>query len=486
MKKDFTYIDYTGDSVINRGFEIYDGWKDKSLSSRKIVAHVERAVSAVKLNKSKAASIDALSCLFALDMRIKEKYNNILRCLFSYFSWRRETRTLNTLKSELNIPLGETDIRNAIAVMIERLAEQLENEWDEDGDDEAHGGKRNGKAEDEAATEEKEIEEAAEENPEAEELADKEETKKDSEEKEEMPIEESPQEDAKEEIGEKKETAEQQLEAEITATDEKEELAQENHDNLKEENNVSDVESEMSTDKKEEAKAYNDAVDSPPIYEETVRDRSSEQTSFIDEMIIDNMVKGDKNIIGYQRIDEAERNKDANIHQDTVAIQNEKNKITDKDAYLYDKMIATNKGETQQLGKIESTKQAEKVSETKTEQPKESIQKNEKVSQIKTDQPKETIQNNDNINSTKQEIKPLSEMHQSGNLNADLDNNIAYALNANMSLESKMAIIRMKEEQLREHMNITLEELGMNDTSDVLRVSEPDAVSPPSAVQNRK
>ena len=466
-KIDNAYLNQYTDNAIKRGYEIYDQWIDQKHGSRKIVASAEGAVKLFKKRKTMAAFIEALAYIFAIDTHIKEKYNNILRCLFSYFSWRRETRALGALKTELNIPLGDMDIRNLIAVEIVKLAEKLENGWDEDGDDETHGGKRSGKAEEEVASEEKEAE-ATDENPEAGELADKEEKEKDSEEKEETPIEETLQEEAKEEIGEKKENAEQQKEVEVTATDEKEELAQEKDENLKEENNVSDVESEPSTDKKEEAKAYNDAVDSPPLYEETVSERSAEKTSFIDEMIIDNMVKGDKSIIGYQRIDEAERLKEADIPQDTVASQKEENKSTDKDAYLYDKMIATDKGEAQQTLNVESTKQAEKVSETKTEQP------------------KETIQNNDNVNSNKQEFKPLSEMLQSDNRNVDMDNNIADAINTHMSLESKMALIRMKEDQLREHMSITLEELGMNDTSDVLRVSESDAVSPPSAVQNSK
>ena len=231
---------------------------------------------------------------------------------------------------------------------------------------------------------------------------------------------------------------------------------------------MSDVESEPSTDKKEESKSYNDAVDSPPLYEESAGERSAEKTSLIDEMIIDNMVKGDKNIIGYQRIDEAERIKESDIPENTVASQNEKNKSTDKDAYLYDKMIATDKGETQKTLNEESANKDEKIPETKTEQP------------------EEKVQNNENINSVKQEFKPSGEMLQSNNLNENLDNDIANALNDNMSLESKMAIIRMKEEQFREHINITLQELGMEDTSDVLRVSEPDAVIPPSAVQSGK
>ena len=464
---DFSHNNYSGDTVIGRGYEIYSEWKTKRVSSRRIVSLAERAVSSAKVKNTYFAYIEALSCIFALDMRIKERYKSILRCIFRYFSWRRESGALKRLK--LSIHIDESlDIRTAIEVELQRLREKLECEESDDGDD-VKGGKRNGKSEEAAASEEKQTEEEAKENPEADELADKEEAEKDSNEKEENSIEEAPHEEVSEEIGEINETAElQQNEVEKTATNEKTELAEENNENLKEENNMSDLESEMNTNKKEDAKVYNDAVDSPPLYEETVRERSSEQTPFIDEMIIDNMVKGDKNIVGYQQIDEIDRNKKADILQDTVSSQNESNKSIDKDGYLYDEMMLTYKGKEQQTLNVESTKQPEKVSEAKTEQL------------------KETVQNNGNVNSTKQEFNPLREMPQSNNLNVDLDNNIVDALNINMSLDSKMAIIRMKEDQLREHMTITLEELGMNDTPEVLRVSEPDTVNSPSVTQNRK
>ncbi len=473
-KIDNTYLNQYTDNAIKRGYEIYDEWIDQKHTSRKIVASAHSAVKVFKKRKTMAAFVEVLAYIFAIDTRIKEKYNNILRCLFSYFSWRRETRALSTLKTELNIPLGVMDIRNLIAVEIEKLAQKLEDGWDEDGsDDEAHGGKHNGKGEEEANAEKKETEDTDKEKPEAEELSDKEETEKDSEQKDEEPVEEAVQEEVKEAIGEQEEAAEaQNVESEKTAADKKEEPEPAKHDNLKElkeENNGPDEISEPSIDKKE-VQAYNDAVDSPPIYEETVSEGSKEKVSLIDEMVIDNMIKGDKNIIGYRRIDEAERNKKADVLQDAVESQSEKNKSADKDAYLYDKIIVTDKGEAQQTLNAASLKQAEKVSKTKPEQP------------------KETIQNNNNVNYAKQELKPLSEkpQSQSDNLNVDLENNIAYALNTNMSLESKMSLIRMKEEQMREHIRITFEELGMNDTVDVLRVSEPDEVSPPSAVQSRK
>lgn len=463
-KIDNAYLNQYTDNVINRGYEIYDEWVSKKHNSRKIVSAAVDAAKLFKKRKNMVAFFNALSHLFALDMRIKERYNNIFRCIFSYFSWRRETRALGFLKRELNIQLGEADIRNLIAVEIERLAEKLEDEWYEDGDDEAHGGKRNVKAEEEVASEEKEAE-TAEENSEVEELDDKEKAEKDAEEKEEKPIEDTQIEEANEEIGEKNETAEpQQEEVEITVTDKEKAPTQKNVENLKEENNVSDVESESSIDQKDktaEVRSYNDAVDSPPLYDETIDDRASKKISLIDEMIIDSMLRGDKDIMGYQRIDDAGQSNQVDTARDSVASKGEENKGADKDAYLYDKMLATVKGEAQRTV-VESTKQPEKASEIKTEQPK------------------------DTVNSNEQAFKPISEMLQTNNSNVDLENNIANEINTNMSLESKMSLIRMQEDQLREHMSITLEELGMDDTSDVLRVSEPNEVSPPSVAQNRK
>lgn len=462
---DNAYLNQYTDNVIKRGYEIYDDWIEKKHDSRKIAASAERAVKLFKNRKNMDAFIDALAYLFALDMRIKEKYNNILRCLFLYFSWRRETRALSFLKTALNIPLCDTDIRNLIAVEIEKVAEKLENGWDEDGDDETHGGKRNGKSEEEAvATEEKAQEQEHEEK--AEEITD---AKESSEEKTEDHSEQATSDEPiKNEASQQNPEEAISEEVEIVANDEKDQVQEENQSELKEESNVPDDKSEPSTDKKEEAKTYNDAVDSPPLYEENTRDQSDNKPSFIDEVIMDNMVKGKEDFIWHNPVDDVKQNKEADRPQDTVAHQNEESKESDKDAYLYDKMLATDKGEAQQTLNSESTKQAEKVSETKTEQP------------------KETIQNNDNATSTKEELQPLSETRQPDPTNVAQENNIAKELNENMSLESKLAYIRMQEEQFREHVNITLEELGINDTPEIIRVSEPDVVNQPTVTQSRK
>ena len=53
------------------------------------------------------------------------------------------------MKNALGIPKGVDDIRTAIEVKLKRLRESIK-EADEEGDDEAHGGKRNGRSAEEA------------------------------------------------------------------------------------------------------------------------------------------------------------------------------------------------------------------------------------------------------------------------------------------------------------------------------------------------
>ena len=177
-KNDNDYLNQHTDNVIKRGFEIYDEWVEKRLNSRKITVSADSAVKHFKKAKTIDAFINALAHIFALDTRIKEKYNNIFLCLFSFFSWRRETRTLKMLKSELNIPLGETDIRNSIALEIKKLAETLDIEFNEDDNDDTHGGKRNEKSEEETSAEEKINEESTEKENDIEEINDTKEKKK--------------------------------------------------------------------------------------------------------------------------------------------------------------------------------------------------------------------------------------------------------------------------------------------------------------------
>ena len=481
-KIDNVYLNECTDSVIKRGYEIYDEWIEKKHDSRKIVASAERTVKLFKNRKTMDAFIDALAYLFALDMRIKEKYNNILRCLFSYFSWRRETRALSFLKTALNIPLCDTDIRDLIAVEIEKVAEKLENGWDEDGDDETHGGKRNGKSEeDEVATEEKAQEKESEEK--AEEITD---AKESSEEKTEDHSEQATSnEPIKNEASQQKTEEAISEEVEIVANDEKDQVQEENQSELKEESNVPDDKSEPSTDKKEEAKAYNDAVDSPPLYEENTRDQSDNKPSFIDEVIMDNMVKGKEDFIWHNPVDDVKQNKEADRLQDTVAHQNEESKESDKDAYLYDKMLATDKGETQQTEKIESKQQTEKAPEVKSEEQNAFVQKNDTFESVqpKAENFREPIQV-DISHTQENEMR----MELSSNMTSEAIEAIKEAQSAFMSeqLDILDAEHKANANAMREQLTIASEELGMNDTDKSARVSEPNVISSPSVTQNRK
>ena len=463
-KFDNAYINQYTDNAIKRGYEIYDEWIEKKHDSRKIVASAERTVKLFKNRKTMDAFIDALAYLFALDMRIKEKYNNILRCLFSYFSWRRETRALSFLKTALNIPLCDTDIRDLIAVEIEKVAEKLESGLDEDGDDETHGGKRNGKSEEEAvATEEKAQEQEPEEK--AEEITDAEEA---SEEKTEEISEQAPSEEPiKNEASQQKTEEAISEEVEIVANDEKDQVKEENQNELKEESNVPDDKSEPSTDKKEEAKTYNDAVDSPPLYEGDTRNSSDKKTSFIDEVIIDNMVKGKEDFVRHNPVDDVKQGKETDRLPETVTRQNEESKGSDKDAYLYDKMLLSDKGGAQQTEKIETTQQTEKTE------------------QIKTDQPKEQIQNNNKAEPKEQEFKSLSEILEA-DTNPFSENNMIKELNNTISKESVEAIYQAQAEAMREQLIIASEELGIDAPVEIIGQQKPIQTQLTSNVSNRK
>ena len=133
---------YNANDVIHRGYNIYDEWTNGKLSSRKIVSYVERAVATLKSQKTKSAYREALSCLFALDLRVKEKYNSTLKCLLHYFSWRRETRTLKKTKLTFKFSEG-TDIYTELEIKLALLHESLVEELIDDDANNSGGGKRN-------------------------------------------------------------------------------------------------------------------------------------------------------------------------------------------------------------------------------------------------------------------------------------------------------------------------------------------------------
>jgi hypothetical protein len=66
---------YTSNGVIERGYAIYDEWNKNKYRSRKIVNCVRTAVASTNAKMTPTSHIEALSHLFALDLRIKERYD---------------------------------------------------------------------------------------------------------------------------------------------------------------------------------------------------------------------------------------------------------------------------------------------------------------------------------------------------------------------------------------------------------------------------
>ena len=109
----------------------------------------------------------------------------------------------------------------------------------------------------------------------------------------------------------------------------------------------------------------------------------------------------------------------------------------------------------------------------------------EKVSETKTEQPKETIQNNNNVQANEQEFKPLSEMLQA-DLNVSLENQVIRELGNTMSDESREAYAQMQMEMAREKLSIAYAELGIDEPAEIIGMQEPEQVSRQSISPLRK
>ena len=455
MINDLKQSEYTADDVIKRAYAIYDEWTTKKSASRKIVSYVEVAVSYVKQNKETTAVLDALACLFALDKRIKEKYSNIIRCLILYFSWRRETHALKHLKNTFNISDSIDDIRTAIEVELQRIREKIKEESDE-GDDEAHGGKRNGKTNiEELAQREK-----GEENPgveASEESSSKEDKKEDVEEKTEKAAKETTVNDSEKNDEQKENTESPETKNEDKIRDEKALHKNEGDTQLKEEKDGKLEKSAPRTDKAQDSKAYNDAIDSTPIHEKSSSEKSSENKSFIDDVIIDNMVKGKEDIVGHNPLEEAKQVRDVNRTEDYVMQNRDENKSTDKNAYLYDKMVMSDKG---------GAHPAAKIAETKSTQVGASAQSS-----------KETVKVSD--------VKDLRVPLQV-DITIDQENDMRRDISDNMSEEAIKAIYEQQASAMREQLNIASAELGMDAPVEI--IGRPETAPPEQSVTgpNRK
>ena len=336
------YEKYTTDDVIKRGYAIYDEWRAGKLSSRQIVTYVESAVSKISVNKTKAASIEALACLFALDKRIKEKYISFFRKLFSYLAWKREKRALKLLKSALNLSDKNKDVRALIETELMKLDEMPDAEGVDGEDDEVSGGKRNSKAETETEAAEERMQEqtkdeSRKENSENKDLAEPSEenteqiTRQESTEKK---IENPGEKNSTTEIKEKNELSSAPKDEKKQKT-EREQVKIEERSEIKKENNGTDKKAEPLKDKITESATQTETLTPPSQFNDPTRiDPVNEKIHFIDEVIIDNMVKGKEDFVRHNPLNDLRQggeNSAANFNETSIS--------ADKNAHLYDKMM---------------------------------------------------------------------------------------------------------------------------------------------------
>ncbi len=340
MREEFDFSH--GDAVIERGYAIYEEWKTKNISSRKIVKSVEGAVSLMNGDETGRVSAEALSYLFALEMRVKERYKGVMQRLFKYFSWRRETGALKRLKVNFNIS-DNADIRDAIEVALKNIRERIKAKDFEAADKGSRGGKNNEMSD-------KEIEnKISEDSPEKEnDRAEEHSADERSKEKTESKNEQYAQTDANEKIGEEKQfdnttrTDTQKgdntpARERISQSDKKE------TNNLRNENNGANIFFEPSRNTTKENKTYNAAEDFPPP-PDFFESEKPQKLSFIDEVIIDNMIKGESDIIGHNPLEDVRSEPSENINRESIIINADHSADKDRDAHLYDKVVLEKNG----------------------------------------------------------------------------------------------------------------------------------------------
>ena len=145
------------DAAIERGRAMYEEWEAKKLPSRKIVSYAEAALWSMKRTKTWEKRINAIVYLFALDMRIRERYKSIKSLILFFFSRRREMRVFRRLLDALGMSVGKKGLRSAIEIELERIREKIKKM--EADDDDTKGGKRTQKSDEKS--EEREIGEQA-------------------------------------------------------------------------------------------------------------------------------------------------------------------------------------------------------------------------------------------------------------------------------------------------------------------------------------
>ena len=418
-----------GNHVIERGYAIYDEWVKHRYSSRKIVRFTERVVASLQAQRASAVYFEALSCLFALDIRIQKKYNCFLKCIFSYFSWHRETCALKNLKRCFSIPNSNQNIPAAIEVELQRWSQNLEVEKHSDEDDTIRGGNSSEKNEALAASAKKEQSQATNHSRDA--FLDIEETKESASQKADEILESAYRDGSVEKIKIQSNTEGVSREDISTSGQEK---------------------SERNSDTLKKTKTYNNGIVSPMLYEHKMTDNAK---SLMNEVIMDN--------VGKSKVDVAERNppEDAKSVWETSPgedVSNEKSKNTDNDAYLYDEMLTNDRGDAAQ--QIKKIVEAESVEIDVSAQ-------------------------NGKVEANKQEAEDLRVPIQV-DITLDQENEIRKEINRSMSVEAIQAIYESQVEAMREQLTIASAEFGIDAPVEIVGKQKSIKIEHPGAVSNRK
>lgn len=106
MAKKYDFISdeaHIRELIIKRGSEILSEWSKKGLSSRRIVKKVGHAVAKRNKKATQSNSIEALAYLCALEMRVAS-HSKGFSGLFRFFSKRREKAALERFRFRMKIP----------------------------------------------------------------------------------------------------------------------------------------------------------------------------------------------------------------------------------------------------------------------------------------------------------------------------------------------------------------------------------------------
>lgn len=93
-------VDELFDEIIKQTEKINIIWKDNNYSSKKVRKDVENNF----FHNKNCDFVNKFAFFYALNNRINEKYNNFLKILFRFFSWKKEKKLLAKIKQFLNYP----------------------------------------------------------------------------------------------------------------------------------------------------------------------------------------------------------------------------------------------------------------------------------------------------------------------------------------------------------------------------------------------